>query len=468
MISFNMLISKLVAKAKNRNRRLAYSCNLLIYITLVILLGCSTNQKKYAGNGDSTKTVEVRYVDNKYQLYRHGKPYFIKGAGGNHHFDRLQANGGNSIRVWNTNDAKQVLDEAQKYGLTVTLGLEMGHPRKGFDYSDNEAVEKQLQELTQIVKTYKDHPALLMWGVGNELNYLSSKFYITDIKHIVSTIKVWQAVNDIAAMIHQVDPNHPTTTMLAGPSKVIELINYLCPEIDVLSINIFGSLPKLSQTIQSYGWTGPYIVTEWGPTGYWEAPRTSWDVSLEETSTRKAQIYKERYEASIGKDTDYCLGSYVFMWDVKQERTHTWFSMFIDSGEELSMVDALHYLWTGKAPENSSPVVEPLRINGKLPQENVVLDATSIHTAYIKAFDAEDSLQYRWEVLPELTGTELKEGGEGETKPEMLKGLFVGATNQAKIQFRVPPVEGAYRMFVYVLDGHHHVATANIPFYVIP
>ncbi|QHT71202.1 hypothetical protein GXP67_33400 [Rhodocytophaga rosea] len=198
------------------------------------------------------------------------------------------------------------------------------------------------------------------------------------------------------------------------------------------------------------------------------SPRTAWDVSLEETSTRKAQIYKERYEASIGKDTAFCLGSYVFMWDVKQERTHTWFSMFIDTGEELSMVDALHYLWTGKPPVNSSPVVEPLQINGKMPQDNVVLDATSIHTASIKAFDAEDSLQYRWEILPELTGYELNEGGEGETKPEIIKGLYMSSINQAQIQFKAPPVEGPYRMFVYVLDGHHHVATANIPFYVIP
>ncbi|QHT71203.1 hypothetical protein GXP67_33405 [Rhodocytophaga rosea] len=247
-------------------------CNLLTYLTLVLLAACSTNQRKYAGTEGSTKTVEVRYFDNRYQLFRHGKPYFIKGAGGHHHFDRLQANGGNSIRVWNTNDAKQVLDEAHKYGLTVTLGLELAHPRQGFDYSDAGAVEKQLQELTEIVKTYKDHPALLMWGVGNELNYMSSKFYITDFKHIYSTLKLWQAVNEVAAMIHEVDPNHPTSTMLAGPSKLIQLISYVCPEIDILSINIFGALPRLSKSIQSYGWTGPYVVTEWGPTGYWEAP----------------------------------------------------------------------------------------------------------------------------------------------------------------------------------------------------
>lgn len=444
------------------------SCIFTFYLTLVLLCGCNSNKEKYSTKPDPDKIVTITYKNGKYQLFRHGKPYLIKGAGGYHFFDRLQANGGNSIRVWDTNDAKRVLDEAHKYGLTVTLGLSVAHPRQGFDYSDTEAVEKQLVQMKEIVQTYKNHPALLMWGIGNELNYLSSKFNLTDVKHIYSTVKVWQAVNDIAAMIHETDPNHPTTTMLAGPSEVIRIISKLCPEIDILSINTFGSLTALSGTLQEYGWNGPYVVTEWGPTGYWESPRTSWDVAIEETSTQKAKVLQTRYEASISKDSAYCLGSYVFMWDVKQERTHTWFSMFAVSGETVSMVDALHYLWTGKKPENTSPVVEPLRINGKQPRENVIISKDSIYAATIKASDAEDSLHYRWEILPELTGLQLNEGGDSEHKPRAVEGLFVGKADQSQLRFKAPALEGPYRLFVYVMDGRQHMATANIPFYVMP
>jgi hypothetical protein len=306
-----------------------------------------------------------------------------------------------------------------------------------------------------------------MWGVGNELNYLSSKFNLSDFKHIYSNVKVWQSVNEIAKMIHQIDPNHPTTTTLAGPSEIIRYINYFCPEIDILSVNTFGSLPDLSQKIYDLGWKGPYVVTEWGPTGYWESPRTLWDVAIEETSTQKGNLLKERYESSIGKDKERCLGSYIFMWDVKQERTHTWFSLFIDSGEEMSMVDALHYLWTERWPENKSPVIEPITINGKKAIDNVVVVSDSIYTAAVVAYDEEDLLQYKWEILPEITGLNLNEGGDGEMKPESIKGLIVTAENYSQISFKTPSKEGAYRLYVYAFDGHKNVATANIPFYVM-
>ena len=56
----------------------------------------------------------------------------------------------------------------------------------------NYAVPKE--KLREEVLKYKDHPALLAWGIGNELN-LQYK-----------NPKVWNAVNDIAKMIHEVDP----------------------------------------------------------------------------------------------------------------------------------------------------------------------------------------------------------------------------------------------------------------------
>src|SRR5688500_3452522 len=67
--------------------------------------------------------VEVRMIDSSYQLFRDGKPYFIKGAGGSGYLSRLAAYGGNSIRTWGTRNGQQILDSAHKYGLTVLMGL---------------------------------------------------------------------------------------------------------------------------------------------------------------------------------------------------------------------------------------------------------------------------------------------------------------------------------------------------------
>lgn len=68
--------------------------------------------------------VAVRRTATGYELTRGGRPYFVKGAGGHGYLDRLAAYGGNSIRTWSTDDAGRILDEAQRHGLTVMLGLD--------------------------------------------------------------------------------------------------------------------------------------------------------------------------------------------------------------------------------------------------------------------------------------------------------------------------------------------------------
>ncbi len=227
--------------------------------------------------------VEIRKLDSSFQLFRNNEPYFIKGAGGSAYPDRIAAYGGNSIRAWGTREAQQILDSASKYNLTVLLGLEVTAERHGFNYDDTTAVRKQMERLKVEVLKYKDHPALLVWGIGNELN-LQYK-----------NPKVWEAVNDISRMIHQLDPNHLTTTVLAGVNKgLVDFIKEKTSDIDLLSINTYGGLATLPRTIRQSGWEGPYMVTEWGPTGHWEGLQTSWKSSIEETSSEKAAVYKSR------------------------------------------------------------------------------------------------------------------------------------------------------------------------------
>ncbi|RYY12378.1 MAG: DUF4434 domain-containing protein, partial [Chitinophagaceae bacterium] len=255
------------------------------------------------------KTTIVK-TDSGYQLIRGGKPFFVNGAGGGRFPERIRAYGGNSIRTWGTRDAGKVLDSAQKYGLTVLMGLDVARERHGFDYDNPEAVKKQLEAIRAEVMKYKDHPALLAWGIGNELNL-----------HYKNT-KVWDAVNDISKMVHELDPNHPTSTVLAGINKdLVDLLKQKTTDIDFLGINVYASLLTLPATLQTVGWEGAYMVTEWGPTGHWEGLSTSWKSPIEETSSEKASVYKMRYEYSVQRDVKKCLGSYVFLWGQKQERT---------------------------------------------------------------------------------------------------------------------------------------------------
>ncbi len=402
--------------------------------------------------------VELKKIDGRYQLYRGGKPYFIHGAGlefGN--VEKLAEHGGNSFRTWRTENGRQsgqeVLNRAFQSGLTVTMGLDVAAERHGFDYNNQEEVARQLERLKREVLKYKDHPSLLIWAIGNELN-LSAKNPL-----------VWNAVNDISRMIHEVDPNHLTTTALAGISKdLVREIQQRAPDLDLLSIQLYGDLVNLPRYLKETGWNGPYLVSEWGATGHWEVANTPWDAPIEDDSSVKADFYSKRFKAAIEPDKTQCLGSYVFLWGQKQERTPTWYGLFLESGEKTESVDVMHAIWTGHWPKNRSPRLVSARLDGKTASDGIYLQAGNAYPVEVDSTDPDgDALTYRWDVMPE--STDLKYGGDFETTPKNIAGL-VDSPTKAQATLTAPTKPGPYRLFIEALDGKGHAAHANIPFYV--
>lgn len=397
--------------------------------------------------------VEIREENGNWKLYRGGKPYYIKGVGGGLYMDKAKAYGANSVRIWGAGEAPGVVDEAHKRGMTVLFGLWAGQERQGFDYNDSKAVKAQLERFRDVVRAYKDHPAVLMWSVGNENDLFYSDF------------KVWDAINDIVEMIHEEDPNHPVMTVTAGLDVAeVQLIQERAPAIDVYGINTYGELLEIDGSIRSFGWEGPYVITEWGPTGHWEVPKTSWGVPIEQSSSEKAAVYKKRYEEGIFADQSKCLGSYVFLWGQKQETTPTWYGLFLADGTETAVMDVLEYVWSGEWPENRSPEMQSLLINGKSAYDNVYVSPNARVEAFAQIEDPDgDPIRYVWELLPE--STDIKAGGDAEAKPEPVK-IKVIEENGGKLTFKTPVKPGSYRLFIYAYDGNGNAATANIPFYV--
>jgi len=424
-----------------------------LYILFTIAGFSAAAQAGNTSTGKGAIKVVINKTGSSYQLLRDGQPYFVKGAGGSGFPERIKAYGGNSIRTWGTRGAKNILDSASKYGLTVLMGLDVARERHGFNYDDTAAVRKQLDALRIEVMKYKDHPALLAWGIGNELN-LQYK-----------NPRVWDAVNDISKMIHSVDPNHPTCTVLAGVNKgLIEQIKSRVSDIDLLSINTYAGLATLPKTISTSGWDGPYMVTEWGPTGHWEGLHTTWGSPIEETSSEKAMVYRSRYEYSVEEDRQKCLGSYVFLWGQKQERTPTWYGIFTERGEESEVVDVMQFLWSGKWPLNKAPHIYSLQLNNLKAVQDVQLTPGTKYDAMAVATDPDnDKLSYRWEILPEPT--QVGEGGDFEARPKPVTGMMQEG-DAGKAMLTAPATAGAYRLFIYVTDGNNNVATANLPFYV--
>jgi hypothetical protein len=405
------------------------------------------------GDKAGTAYVVIKKEPGCYQMYRNGEPYYIKGAGGYKYYEKLKECGGNSVRLWSTEGAREYMDKAHALRLTVTLGLDLGHERRGFNYSDKKAVAVQFEKIKKEILQYKDHPALILWSVGNEVDQFAKDF------------NVWNAVNDIVKYIHEVDPNHPTTTMLAGvPVKHIKEIIKRCPDLDLLSINAFRWISPVRKDITEAGWKGPYLIGEWGASGYWESEKVPWGTFIEETSTQKAELCAERYKVGIRENNDRCIGSYVFYWGWKQARTHTLLSLFSEDGRETGTLDVLHKEWTGTERSNRAPLIVPIGIDDKPTHKGVYLKPSSKHMAYTDAKDPDnDNLYYYWEVYPE--STEKKEGGDMEAKPYPMPELIIDGKGRA-LSFKAPDKEGAYRVFVTVYDDHYHIASANAPFYV--
>jgi hypothetical protein len=420
--------------------------------TVLLLFTAAICGLAEAQNSMKAVLVQVTKTSTGYTLLRAGIPYFIKGAGGTSKMEQLKAYGGNSIRTWGTSGGDKILDQAERLGVTVTMGLDVARERHGFNYDDAAAVKKQLEGLRMQVRKYKDYPALLIWGIGNELNL--------DYKNP----KVWDAVNDIAKMIHEEDPNHPATTMLAGVNpKEINHIKVQCPDLDLLSVQVYGGLAKVPEQLISAHWNRPYMVTEWGPTGHWECPVTPWKAPVEETSSEKATVYKTRYEATIAKDKN-CLGSYVFLWGQKQERTPTWYGLFTEAGEESEVVDVMEFEWSGKWPSNRAPHLSAFTLAGKKVLDFIYLSPGKTYPAVVFVTDPdEDKLTTRWELLHETT--DLSQGGDRESRPAAITGALK-TSDSKNATLTAPEKSGAYRLFVYVTDGNNNVATANIPFFV--
>lgn len=397
--------------------------------------------------------VKVVKDGGRYMLLRDGKPFEVHPISGFDELDTAIAAGANTIRTWSIKhlDDGRILDEAHKRGMGVVVGLWMGHKRDGFDYADPAMVKKQYDQLCKDVLKYKDHPAVLIWAVGNEAEARGGQPY--------------EAINELAKFIHEVDPNHPTMTVLAGASvDRITAVRTRAPEIDILGMNTYGGYAGLPKNVRKAGWTGPYMITEIGINGTWEKSYlTEWGVPIEPPSGIKADIYRERYEYLIA-DRNQCLGVFPFKWGYVPKGTSTWFSLFHEHGEPNAIVDVMQHIWTGKWPEDRAPWVTALDINGQAFDSSIRLKPGERVTATIHYEMADpDALDVRWEVLPEQKVS----AGQGSQAIQDT-GLDVGleVVDARTIRFTAPATPGPYRLYFYGYTATNKLGTANAPFFV--
>jgi len=441
----------------------------VVSATTASLSAATSSSTESSGTG-APSVVKISLHNNHWSLTVNNSPFEIKGAGigrgDANSIASLAAAGGNAFRTWDTRNLGARLDAAQAHGLMVLVGLNVQKELQGFDYNDEAAVASQHAGVTAVIDKYKDHPALLGWIVANEPNLLVDN----DGQLIPANPQVYDALNDIVRYIHAQDTAHPATITFAfTPTVNADITTALAriPKLDFVSLQAYGALPVLPDLVAELELNRPYMITEYGPLGHWEMPATTWGREIEEPSGSKARGMIDRLNAALEKDTDgRLIGTFAFLWGQKQERTPTWYGMFIASGERTATVDELTHHWTGKYPENRAPSAWDIAIDTAKPTDNIRLRPEQRSVASVDVQDQEsDQLEARWELMKEVDTR--SQGGHFEAKPDSVSFAFEPMVDDSTTISWVAPTEpGEYRLYAYVFDGHGGVATANIPFLV--
>jgi hypothetical protein len=179
----------------------------------------------------------------------------------------LREMGANTIRLWgwsNDADHSDFLDAAYGNGFSpvrVIVSFWLSNDR---DISDPTVRQTIKTEFTQMIANHKDHPAVLMWAIGNELN---APWMYGDDDDLFSLIDEMA----LAAHIEEGDNYHPVTTPLVD----IDLINTIAhrdpevPNLDVWSVQVFRGSSFGTLFADYVAASGkPLVITEYGIDAY--------------------------------------------------------------------------------------------------------------------------------------------------------------------------------------------------------
>jgi len=412
-------------------------------------------------SGAKDKAVCIRYEDGKYNWYRNGQPFTIKGASGYTDLAQLHAAGGNTIRTWDTTGLDTILANAEQNDVVTIVGLPMPYNNDDMDafYNDDAQVQALYDSYERLIRKYKGSKAVLCWCLGNELTYPVKPKYF----------RFYKVFNRIIDMIHREDPDHPVTTTLVNFEERYIVNLKLFTHIDFISFNIFGAIRQLNGDLARFQrwWKGPYLITEWGIDGPWtNHDQTAWNAYVEPSSEKKAEQYLDVYQKYMPVKDPRFLGALVFYWGHKQETTPTWFSLLDKQGNKSAAVNTMQYIWTGSWPQDAAPPLKHMLLNDKGAKDNILCDPgdTLYARAYFEKTNDTGKLRFEWFVQPEDWYFVPHYGVPKEMYS--IDSSTVSAHGDQFV-FHAPYEEGAYRVFVKVYNSKGYFATCNTPFYVV-
>jgi hypothetical protein len=335
-----------------------------ITLLITLLLTGSTLAQSFVIPEGMSETGRKRF--ERFETFQ------IKGVCGDRDLDRLAKLGVNTVRGYTIDEPEEMrkkLDHANRLGMKMIVSEWMPHHgdnknKEGvvwnFDYEAKG--DQMVEKLIEKIEAIGDHPAILVWGLGNEV-HLDEPYL--------------RVVNRMSQEIHKRFPHHLTSlTMINAKPENIQKIKEFAPDIDVLGVQCYsrGAVRGGIKNAETY-WGKPFYMSEFNTNGPWNFGKTEWGVELDEPVTKKVSDLKDCYAAI--DESPLCLGSTIFVWGHATTYRPTYFSLLLDpnpngskdaGAKNLMMTpqaDVMTEHFTGQPIKgNRAPVLSKLEFEG--------------------------------------------------------------------------------------------------------
>ena len=396
----------------------------------------------------------VKKENGEWKLFVNEQPFQLKGltfggdvtkenVGG--YLRDLRFLGVNTVRTWGTNDnTKILLDSAEVYGIKVMLGIWMRHGRPGmegddsFDYlTDSKGMDDMYKGAIATVEQFKNHPALLYFGVGNEV-YLNiatdeeKKAYSLFLEKVCSHIK-------------SIDSNHPIVSVDAWSFGFKWWKEYV-PSVDIYGVNSYGpGVAQIPNELQKAGVDKPYVITEFGVSGEWDSKKDRNGSLIEPSDEDKYHdIAVGAKEWILSKPS--CLGVYVFHYGNDNSFGSVWLLLrYNDSFRPQYW--ATREAFTGLKPINNVPKLLGFKI----------MDTLSATGKWVKVqvdiSDAEnDKLEISFHYNQRLGS---------RARKDQINALECRGSAQKGYEIKVPDENGIVKLYVFAKDSYNNIGIAQ-------
>lgn len=292
-----------------------YKLVLLISLLMIVVLGCI--------DGKTEELTPTKAVIKDRQLSINGEPSIIKGVGYspvpigsnkgkdyytvkykniyNRDLPIIRKMGANTLRLWgwdNDADHTDFLNKMYNNGKDPIYLIASFWINAETNISSPEVRNQLKVDFRKMVAKHKNHPAILMWAVGNELN--------AQWKHDKNKMDdLFSLIDEMAKEAHLEEGAnyHPVTTTLvdANVTETIATYDSKMTNLDVWSVQLyrgkdFGSYFKEYRTISSK----PTAILEFGIDAYDEKNNREYEDKQAEYISSLWGHLENNFDTAIG------------------------------------------------------------------------------------------------------------------------------------------------------------------------